>query len=79
MREFFDAYKFKYDEKDIQIDAKDFHEYEIALSEYNKKYGSVFINNVKHFIIHYSACFVPGRERRGMYRRWLKQKLNYEG
>lgn len=79
MREFFDAYNFKYDDKDTKIDSKDFNEYEIALAEYNKKYGSVLINNVKHFIIHYSACFVPGRERRGNYRRWLKRKLNYEG
>jgi CRISPR/Cas system CSM-associated protein Csm5 (group 7 of RAMP superfamily) len=79
MREFFKVYKFKYDDKDTKIDDADFQEYEIALKEYNKKYGSVLINNVKHFIIHYSACFVPGRERRGMYRRWLKQKLNYEG
>jgi len=79
MREFFKVYKFKYDDKDTKIDDADFQEYEIALKEYNKKYGSVFINNVKHFIIHYSSCFIPGRERRGMYRRWLKQKLNYEG
>lgn len=79
MREFFDAFHFKYNEKDLLRDDKDFDEYKVALSEYNKKYGSVFINNVKHFIIHYSACFVPGRERRGVYRRWLKRKLNYEG
>ena len=79
MREFFDSYKFKYNEKDTLQDEQDFAEYKIAFDEYNKKYGSVFINNVKHFIIHYSACFVPGRERRGIYRRWLKRKLNYEG
>lgn len=79
MREFFDAFNFKYKDKDIKQNDKEFSDYKIALNEYNKKYGSVFINNVKHFIIHYSACFVPGRERRGNYRRWLKSKLNYEG
>lgn len=79
MRNFFDAYKFKYSQKDTIMDMDDFREYEIAFAEYNKKYGSVVINNLKHFVIHYSACLVPGRERRGNYRRWLKRKLNYEG
>ena len=79
MREFFDAYKFKYSEKDTVQDEQDFQEYKIAFAEYNKRYGSVFINNIKHFIIHYSACFIPGRERRGQWRNWLKRKLNYEG
>ena len=79
MREFFDVYKFKYTEKDTVQDDADFDEYKIAMCEYNRKYGSVFINNVKHFIIHYSACFIPGRERRGNWRNWLKRKLNYEG
>ena len=79
MREFFDAYGFKYAEKDTIQDAADLEEYRAAMAEYNRKYGSVFINNTKHFLIHYSACFIPGRERRGAWRRWLKQKLNYEG
>ena len=79
MREFFDAYKFKYTQKDTIPDEQDYNEYKIAMGEYNKRYGSVFVNNVKHFIIHYSACFIPGRERRGVWRNWLKQKLNYEG
>ena len=79
MREFFDAYKFKYTQKDTIPDDKDFNEYKIAMDEYNKQYGSVFINNLKHFVIHYSACFIPGRERRGAWRRWLKRILNYEG
>ena len=79
MREFFDAYKFKYNEKDTIQDETDMDEYRVAMAEYNKQYGSVFINNAKHFLIHYSACFIPGRERRGAWRRWLKRKLNYEG
>ena len=79
MREFFNAYEFKYTEKDTIPDDTDTAEYKIAMAEYNKQYGSVFINNMKHFVIHYSACFVPGRERRGAWRRWLKGKLNYEG
>lgn len=79
MREFFDVYNFKYAEKETVQDAADFEEYKMAMNEYNRKYGSVFINNFKHFIIHYSACFIPGRERRGRWRNWLKAKLNYEG
>lgn len=79
MREFFDAYKFKYNDKDTIPDNKDLSEYQIALAEYNKQYGGVRINNIKHFIIHYSSCMIPGRERRGNYRKWLKRKLNYEG
>ena len=79
MREFFDAYNFKYDEKDTKQDDKDFAEYTDALAQYNKEYGGVWLNNIKHVIIHYSSCFIPGRERRGNYRRWLKKVLNYEG
>lgn len=79
MRNFFDAYGFKYTKKDTLMDKKDYAEYERGMIEYNKKYGGIKLNNIKHFIIHYSACFVPGRERRGNYRRWLKRKLNYEG
>lgn len=79
MLAFFKAYNFTYFEQDLKPDEKDLAEYEIAMSEYNKQYGSVFINNIKHFIIHYSACFIPGRETRGNYRRWLKRMLKYEG
>ncbi len=79
MRDFFDAYGFRYDENDLRRDADDFAEYKRELAEYNKKYGGVGLNDVKHFIIHWSSCFVPGRERRGNFRRWLKRKLNYEG
>ena len=79
MRDFFDAYGFKYSQKDTMIDEKDLVEYKSNMAEYNKKYGGVGLNNIKHFIIHWSSCFVIGRERRGNYRRWLKRKLNYEG
>lgn len=79
MRDFFAVYGFKYTERDTVPDKKDLAEYESAMGEYNKKYGSVTLNNIKHFIIHYSSCVIPGRERRGQYRRWLKRKLKYEG
>lgn len=79
MRDFFAAYGFKYNERDTKRDEKDYAEYESALMEYNKQYGGVGLNNLKHFIIHWSSCFVIGRERRGNYRRWLKKVLNYEG
>ena len=79
MREFFDAYNFKYDQKDTTPDENDIAEYNIALAQYNKQYGGVWVNDIKHLIIHYTACLVPGRENRGNYRRWLKKVLNYEG
>lgn len=79
MRDFFDAFGFKYTARDVVPNKKDLAEYDAALAEYNKKYGGVGLNNIKHFIIHWSSCFVPGRERRGNFRRWLKRKLNYEG
>jgi len=79
MRDFFDAYGFKYTQKDIEPDSNDLAEYNASMAEYNKKYGSILLNNIKHIIIHYSSCFIIGRERRGNYRRWLKRKLNYEG
>lgn len=79
MRDFFAAYGFKYNERDTKRDEKDYAEYKSALMEYNKQYGGVGLNNLKHFIIHWSSCFVIGRERRGNYRRWLKKVLNYEG
>ena len=79
MRDFFDAFGFKYTARDMVPNKKDLAEYDAALTEYNKKYGGVGLNNIKHFIIHWSSCFVPGRERRGNFRRWLKRKLNYEG
>lgn len=79
MRDFFDAFGFKWTARDCKFDKKDLAEYDAALAEYNKKYGGVGLNNIKHIIIHYSSCVIPGRERRGRYRRWLKRKLNYEG
>ncbi len=79
MRDFFDAFGFKYTARDVVPNKKDLAEYDAALAEYNKKYGGVGLNNIKHFVIHWSSCFVPGRERRGNFRRWLKRKLNYEG
>ena len=79
MRDFFDAFGFKYTARDVVPNKKDLAEYDAAMVEYNKQYGSVGLNNIKHFIIHWSSCFVPGRERRGNFRRWLKRKLNYEG
>lgn len=79
MRDFFDAFGFKYTARDMVPNKKDLAEYDAAMVEYNKQYGSVGLNNIKHFIIHWSSCFVTGRERRGNFRRWLKRKLKYEG
>ena len=79
MRVFFDVYNFKLTEQEAKADKKDMAEYNAALDEYNKRYSGVWLNALKHKIVHYSACLIPGRERRGRWRNWLKKKLNAEG
>lgn len=77
MRQFFDAYGFKYSEQDTIQDETEFDVYKKELFEHNRQHGSVLLNRVKHALIMLSACFVPGRERRGVWRRWLEEKLRY--
>ena len=78
MQEFFDKYRYKYTDKDLGVDTDAWQEYGVALDEYNETHGHAFIRKIKRFFIKYSSLFVLGRERRGRYRNWLKNKLNYK-
>lgn len=78
MKQFFDENNFKYSPSDLKPDNTAWKEYSQILSEYKKSHGNAFVNKLKFFVIKYSALFVPGRERRGRYRKFLKEKLNFE-
>lgn len=78
MQEFFDEYGYKYTDKDLGVDSDAWQEYKVALDEYNETHGQAFIRKIKRFFIKYSSLFVLGRERRGRYRKWLKNKLNFK-
>ncbi|MBP5707540.1 MAG: glycosyltransferase family 61 protein [Alphaproteobacteria bacterium] len=78
MREFFDAYNFKYDKNDIAPDKKAWAEYNELMREYIKTHDSAFVKKLKKCFIHWSALIVPTRYLRGRWRKFLKRKLNYE-
>lgn len=78
MQEFFDKYGYKYDDKDLGVDDVAWKQYEEMLKEYNKTHGNVLLRKIKRLIIKYTSIFIPGRERRGKYRKYMKEKLNYE-
>ncbi|MDR0726522.1 MAG: glycosyltransferase family 61 protein [Rickettsiales bacterium] len=73
--QFFKDFDFKYDESDISVDTQAWQEYKTLMDEYSKQKGSVFLNEFKHKIIKIVSCFVPGRQRRGRFRKWLKKLL----
>lgn len=72
---FFKDFDFQTTSKDFEKDDKAFDEYEKALIEYNATHGSKAVELFKRKLVHISACFVPGRYNRSVYRRWLKKKL----
>ena len=78
MREFFDAYGFKYDADDIAPDDAAWAEYNEQMREYVKKHDSAVAKKLKKCFIHFSALVVPTRYLRGRWRKFLKRKLNYE-
>jgi len=75
MRKFFDDNEFKYDKNSLVIDKKTWDEYIADIDNYNKNRGGVRSSFYKERLVHISAWFVPGRERRGAWRRWLSKKL----
>ncbi|MBN1282108.1 MAG: glycosyltransferase family 61 protein, partial [Alphaproteobacteria bacterium] len=75
MHQFFYDHGFKYSDEDLAFDKDAWKEYKNAMHYYKKTKGSVFMNNIKHLIVRLSAGFVPGRERRGRYRTWMKKIL----
>ncbi len=76
MRAFFDDFGFKVKDTDFEHDESAHSDYEAALREYQEKHGSKFMEQMKHKLVRISACFIPGRYNRSVWRRWLKRKLN---
>ncbi|MBQ8294608.1 MAG: glycosyltransferase family 61 protein [Alphaproteobacteria bacterium] len=75
MKQFFDDFEFKYTDADIASDTNAIAEYRAAMDLYKKTGGSVRANKIKHAFIKYSACLIPGRERRGRYRAYMKSRF----
>lgn len=75
MRRFFDDAGFDYDAADVAFDAAAWDKYAIALRAWKEQNGSVIGNKLKRLIVKLTSLFIPGRERRGRFRRWLKSKL----
>lgn len=75
MKQFFDDNKFKYTDKDICLEKSDIQNYERELSKHDFK--PRFGNYLKRQLIHYSSCFIIGRENRGNYRKWLAKVIKY--
>lgn len=78
MREFFDAYNFKYDKNDIAPDNVAWTEYNELMREYIKNHDSATVKKLKKLFIRFSALIIPTRYLRGRWRKFLKRKLNYE-
>lgn len=76
MREFFDKNNFKYDKNLPVILPEAWDEYMKACRDVKLGSGGMFVFELKNKFVHYSACFIPGRERRGRWRNWLKSKLH---
>ena len=75
-KEFLIKNKIETTKKDFEKDDVAFQEYEKALAEYKSLHGSKFMEVIKRKIVKISACFIPGRYNRSVYRRWLKKKFD---
>ena len=75
MKQFFDDFGFEYSDDDLLPDTAAIAEYRAAMVEYQKQGGTVRMNKIKHAIIKYTACLIPGRERRGRYRAYMKRRF----
>ena len=75
MKRFFKDNDFNIFASDFAIDDVATAEYEKALKDYEAVHGTKFMELVKRKIVRISACFIPGRYNRSVYRRWLKRKL----
>lgn len=76
MREFFDKNNFVYDKNAPIMDKDTWMEYTEKLAEYEESNGKATSVLLRRFLVRMSSLFVPGRERRGAWRRWLKKKLH---
>ena len=72
---FFKDFGFKTNNEDFESDIEAMKEYEQALQEYQSVHGTKFWEICKRKFVRISACFIPGRYNRSVYRRWLKNKL----
>lgn len=75
MRAFFESAKFKTKQEDFEPDLIAQQEYDDALVKYQNEHGTKLIETIKRKFVRISACFIPGRYNRSVYRRWLKNKL----
>lgn len=75
LKQFFDENNFKYDDDDLAIDKDALAEYRARLDEFKKNNGGQFYIKFKKKFIKYVSCIVPGRVRRGKFRKWLKEKM----
>lgn len=74
MCDFFKAQAFDWSQQDCVKNAE-FHAYTECLQEYNKKFGGVWCNKIKRFLIRLTACMIPNRTWRGKYRSWMKRRF----
>ena len=79
MKKFFDEHSYKYTDADMAPDFAAMQEYKRLVDEYNKTHGRIALRRTKRIIVKITSCFVPGRERRNVYRTWLKKKIKYGG
>jgi len=75
MKQFFNDNHFKYTDKDIVLEKSDIQNYELELSK--RDFKPHFGNYLKRQLIHYSSCFIIGRENRANYRKWLAKVIKY--
>ncbi len=78
VRQFFDQFGFVYDKNLPVMDKQIWQEYVQHLADYKQENGTLFMLSVKQNFVRISACFIPGRENRGIYRRWMKSKLRID-
>ncbi len=76
LKQFFDENGFVYDDSDMVLDGAVMTEYKNAMREYRKTSGGVFVHTLKVKFVKFSSCVIPGRERRGAYRAYMKKRLN---
>ena len=78
MRQFFEENDFKLISSDFDFDNDAWEKYTKLINEYKKSRGGRWIRKFKRLFIKYTALLIPGRERRGKYRKYMKNKLNME-
>lgn len=73
MQKFFDDFGFEYSDADIAPDAAEHAAYINALRQYRAQNGAG--RKMKRTLIKIMACVIPGRERRGAFRTYMRRRL----